>query len=72
MNIADARAYRERWHEVAKIESQEAQAATIQERWLKLNAIFNLALGLGLLEKLPANQEELIWQRWAILKGVKA
>ncbi len=68
MNTADARAYRERWREVEEIERQEAQAATIQDRWRQLNAVFGLALGLGLLEKLANDQEELIWRRWAVLK----
>ena len=72
MNAAEAKAYKERWKEVREIERQEAQANTFQERWSKLNAIFNLALGLGLLENLPPDQEELIWQRWATLKGGKA
>lgn len=68
MDAADARAYRERWREVEKIERLEAQAATIQDRWRQLNAVFGMALGLGLLEKLADDQEESIWRRWAVLK----
>ena len=67
MDASDARAYIERWRAVERIERMEAQAATVQERWQQLNALFGLALALGLLARPVANQEESVWQRWAIL-----
>ena len=67
MNIADARAYRERWREVAKIESQEAQALTIQERWLKLNALKGRAARLGITRKKDEGEME-IFLLWAKLR----
>ncbi|MEW6405186.1 MAG: hypothetical protein AB1649_25615 [Chloroflexota bacterium] len=70
MNAAEARAYRERWREVAEIERREAQSATVQDRWRQLNAVFGMAQSLGLLEKLAADQEETIWQRWVVLTQV--
>ncbi|MBL7161099.1 MAG: hypothetical protein ISS57_00725 [Anaerolineales bacterium] len=71
MDASDARAYIERWREVELIERMEAQAASFQDRWRQLNAIFGLAHALGLFLKPVANQEEVVWQRWASLSQIE-
>ena len=68
MNKSDAKAYIERWQEVERIEKEEAQAASIQDRWKQLNALFGLALELDLFSKQADQKEELVWQRWATLR----
>ncbi len=40
-------------------------------RWQQLNAIFRLAVGLGIPLSGPDEQEERVRQRWAKLKGVE-
>ena len=70
MNAADARAYIDRWKAVAEIEQMEAQAASVQDRWQKLNRLVGLAQVLGLFAKPVSNQEETVWQRWAILSRI--
>ena len=70
MNKSDAKAYIERWKEVERIEKEEARTASIQDRWKKLNALFGLALELGLLDKETNQKEEIVWQRWAILREI--
>ena len=71
MEQADAKAYIERWQEVKRIENEEAQAANIQDRWQQLNMLFGMALGLDLFSKPTDNQEELVWKRWAMLRGIE-
>ena len=71
MEQADAKAYIERWQEVKRIENEEAKAANIQNRWQQLNMLFGMALGLDLFSKPIDNQEELVWKRWAMLRGIE-
>lgn len=71
MNAAEARAYRERWREVAEIERREAQAATIQERWRQLNALKQRAARLGITRKDDQGEAEL-FSLWASLKTAHA
>ena len=68
MNKSDAKAYTERWQEVERIEKEEAQAASIQDRWKQLNALFGLALELDLFSKQADQKEEVVWQRWTKLR----
>ncbi|MCL4836080.1 MAG: hypothetical protein KJZ86_26815 [Caldilineaceae bacterium] len=70
MTAADARAYVNRWREVEQIERLEAQSASAQERWQQLNRLVGLAHALGLFSKAVSNQEEAVWQRWAILRRI--
>jgi hypothetical protein len=65
--VGDIRAYKERWQAVEAIERQERSQQSIQLRWLQLNSLYNLAVGLGL--TLDPHQDELgVWQRWAKIK----
>ena len=40
--------FRDRWQEVEAIEIEEQRMASVALRWQQLNAIFRLALGLGM------------------------
>ncbi len=60
-----AKQYYNRWRQVAQIEHQEQQAASLQQRWIQLNSLWRLAVGLNLL---PVTDKTLVWQRWARLK----
>jgi hypothetical protein len=60
-------AYKRRWRALHEIEIQETRAATYAERWKKLNAIYGLGLGLGLVSH--RFEDELpVHLRWAELK----
>ncbi len=67
MSAADARAYIDRWKDVAEIEQRELQSATIQEKWRQLNAIHQLADRLGITRVDDDGKME-VYLRWAKLK----
>ena len=70
MNDQLAKEFRERWLAVAAIEAEEQRAAPIALRWQQTNAIFRLAVGLGLPLVEEDNAEiEAVRRRWALLKG---
>ncbi len=64
-------AYRDRWRAVEAVEREERRAASVALRWQQTNAIFRLAMGMGLLSSSPDDQEQEIYRRWAALKGVR-
>jgi hypothetical protein len=43
-----AKQFRDRWQAVAAVELEEQRAASVGLRWKQLNAIWQLALGMGL------------------------
>lgn len=59
--------YRDRWEAVAAIELEEQRSASVDQRWRQLNAILQLARGLGLSPAKP--DDETVYRRWARLKG---
>jgi len=62
--------FRERWQAVEAIEAEEQRSASVALRWQQTNAILRLAIGLGLsLEETDAS-EQMIYHRWAQLKGL--
>ncbi len=61
------REYRERYRIVAEVELQEQQAATIAERWQQLNALWNLASGLGI-HSTTDDDVDIVRHRWVQLK----
>ena len=63
--------FRDRWREVEAIEIEEQRTASVALRWQQLNAIFRLAVGLGVPLSGLDEQEEIVRQRWARLKGVQ-
>ncbi len=66
-----AKKFRDRWREVEAIEIEEQRTASVALRWQQLNAIFRLAVGLGVPLSGLDEQEEIVRQRWARLKGVQ-
>lgn len=62
-----AKQFRDRWQAVAAIEDQEQRAASVSLRWKQLNAIWQLAQGLGIQSE-PDETESLVRERWARLK----
>ena len=62
-----AKQFRDRWQAVAAVEDQEQRAASVSLRWKQLNAVWQLALGLGLQPE-PDDTESLVRERWARLK----
>lgn len=56
------------WQAVKDFERQEARTATVQQRWRRLNAVYGLSVQLGLDVRLGDQGEELIWQRWQLLR----
>ncbi len=63
-------AYRDRWRAVEAVEREEHRAASVALRWQQTNAIFRLAMGMGLLSNNPDDQEQEVYRRWAVLKEI--
>lgn len=59
--------YLARWQAVEEIERLELQTSTLELRWQQLNAVINMAIGLGIYE--TTEDEIEIFQRWAKLKA---
>jgi hypothetical protein len=65
-------AYRDRWRAVEAVEREERRVTSLALRWQQTNAIFRLAMGMGLLaDDSPDDQELEVYRRWARLKGVR-
>ncbi len=65
-----AQEFRNRWDAVAAVEATEQQIASMTLRWKQLNALFQLGMGLGLIQKTDQDDSS-IQQRWSRLKGVQ-
>jgi len=61
--------FRDRWQAVAEVEIEEQKSASITLRWQQLNAILSMAIGLGLPLAELEQDDEIVYQRWAKLKG---
>ena len=69
MNPQLAKEFRDRWQALAAVEAEGQRAASIGLRWQQTNAIFRLALGLGLsLTEESGEEIEAVRRRWALLK----
>jgi len=68
MDPVIVREYWARWQAVADVEEAERRRATVEERWRKLDAIFRMAVSLGLDLRAQSDDEVIVWQRWARLK----
>jgi len=66
---AQAKAFRDRWQAVAAAEAEERKRISVGLRWQQLNALWRLAVGLGLLPTEPEGVQE-VQERWAKLKEV--
>ncbi len=62
----DLNAYLETWEEVEKIQVIERRSASLELRWMQLNAAYGMAKVLGLLQ--PDLSEIGVFERWAMLK----
>lgn len=62
-----AKQSRDRWRAVAAVEAEEQRAASIELRWKQLNAIWQLAVALGLRPE-PDEAVDLVGERWVRLK----
>ena len=71
MNDQMMKNFRERWQAVAAIEAEEQRAAPVALRWQQTNAILRLAIGLGLPLEEADESEQMVYQRWAQLKGAQ-
>ena len=70
MDQQSVKEFRERWQAVAAVEAEEQRAASIALRWQQTNAIFRLAMGLGLpLAEEDSAEIKAVRRRWALLKG---
>jgi len=61
--------FHNRWQVIASIELEERKAESINRRWQLLNYLYNLAQSLELPQ--DGAHEDIVWQRWAKLKGMK-
>jgi len=62
--------FQSRWQAVHAVEADEQRRASMTLRWQQMNSILQLAWGLSI----PASEseeEEIVWQRWARLKGAQ-
>lgn len=66
MEVGDIKFYKERWKAVEEIERQELRALTMEQRWQKINALFQFALETGM--KWSNDGEVEVFQRWVIIK----
>ena len=65
------RQFQNRWQAVAAVEVSEQRAASIALRWQQMNSILQLAWGLQIPTVESNQKEEIVWRRWAKLKGVQ-
>jgi len=70
MTRSQAKAFRDHWDTVASVQAEERRCTSLQLRWEQMNALRRLAVGLALPLTSPADQEEIVWERWARLKKV--
>ena len=65
-------AFQARYQEVAKVEEAEQQRASTQDRWRKLNAIYQLAVSIGVDLRAEGEDDAVVWRCWARLKDPQA
>lgn len=63
----EIQAWKKRWEAVEEFERQELMSTPIELRWRQINAVIGLAIGLGILEYDPSEEE--VYQRWATLRN---
>lgn len=69
MTRSQAEAFRGRWQAAAAAEAQECRSASLRLRWEQLNALRRMMIGLGLSPSAMVEQERIVRERWARLKG---
>ena len=63
-------AYQRRWQAVEQVEHAEQQAATVAERWRRLNSLLRLARSLGLQLREEDSLIDPAQQRWNRLRSL--
>jgi hypothetical protein len=63
-------AYQEKWQAVAQFEKEEQQAATVSERWQRLNALVRLAGALALRRDDNDSIADASYERWNRLRSL--
>ncbi len=58
MDKEQIRLFQERWRAIREVETRERRSATPAVRWNQVNAIYRLALSLGLVEKAKENRRQ--------------
>ncbi len=67
MTRAQAKAFRDRWHVVGLAEAEERRHASLRLRWQQLNALWRMAVTLGLLPTEAEGVQD-ARKRWVTLK----
>ena len=62
------RNFRDRWKAVEMVEAEEQKTASIELRWLQLNSILKMAIGLGLQVPESSDDELIINERCVKLR----
>lgn len=68
MTAGIAKEWQARWELVAEAERRERSATTIDDRWRRLNALYDFAAALGFTSRDNSDDEMEVYQQWAILK----
>ncbi|MGB4802315.1 MAG: hypothetical protein WBV59_06645 [Anaerolineae bacterium] len=68
MTAGIAKEWQARWELVAEAERRERATTTIDDRWRRLNALYDLAAALGFTSRDDSDDEMEAYQQWAILK----
>lgn len=63
------REFRDRWQAIEAIEVEEQKSASLELRWLQLNSILRMAIGLGLPLTNSIEDDLVVYQRWVKLRG---
>ena len=63
-----ARLYKDRWRAVAAADLEAERRSSVGQRLQHMDAIYRLALGLGLPEKVSDAGKQAVRERWARLK----
>ncbi len=70
MTRSQAKAFRDRWQAVAAVEAEERRGTSLRQRWVQMNALRGLMVGLKLSPPSDGDQEKIVWERWARLKDL--
>ncbi|MCU0645796.1 MAG: hypothetical protein MUC94_16245 [bacterium] len=63
------REFRDRWQAVEAVEAEEQKDASMELRWLQLNSILRMAIGLGLPLTDSSADDLIVYQRWVKLRS---
>jgi hypothetical protein len=67
---ATLEAYQTRWQTVTETIEAEQRQTSVEQRWRKLNSLLKMADSLGLAWSPDERQEDIVRQRWNLLKNL--